>query len=47
LRGHIHQYGGKFTSAELLERVVGEPLSVKPFVSYLKDKLSDVYDVPL
>ena len=47
LRERIHQHGGKFTSAELLEQVVGEPLSVKPFVSYLKDKLSDVYGVAL
>jgi carboxypeptidase Taq len=47
LRDHIHCHGGKFTSAELLERVVGAPVSVKPFVSYLKGKLSDVYGIEL
>jgi carboxypeptidase Taq len=47
LRERIHQYGGKFTTAELLERVVGGPISVKPFVSYLKRKLSGVYGVEL
>jgi hypothetical protein len=32
---------------ELLERVVGAPIAVPPFVSYLKAKLSDVYGVEL
>jgi carboxypeptidase Taq len=47
LRSHIHCHGGKFTSAELLERVVGAPVSVKPFITYLKGKLSEVYGVEL
>src|SRR5437764_954638 len=47
LRTHIHCHGGKFTSAELLERVVGAPVSVKPFITYLKGKLSEVYGVKL
>jgi carboxypeptidase Taq len=47
LREHIHRYGSKFSTTELLERVVGEPIEVGPFVSYLKRKLSDVYRVEL
>jgi carboxypeptidase Taq len=47
LREHIHRYGSKFSTNELLERVVGGPIQVGPFVSYLKTKLSDVYDVAL
>ena len=47
LREHIHRYGSKFSTTELLERVVGGPIAVGPFVSYLKRKLSDVYDVEL
>lgn len=47
LREHIHRHGGKFTSAEVLERVVGEAISVRPFVSYLRAKLSDVYGLAL
>ncbi|MBV8941565.1 MAG: carboxypeptidase M32 [Solirubrobacterales bacterium] len=47
LRERIHRHGAKFTSAELLERVVGEPVTVRPFVSYLKCKLSDVYGISL
>lgn len=47
LREHVHRHGGKFTSAELLERVVGEPIAVGPFISYLKAKLSQVYGLEL
>jgi hypothetical protein len=32
---------------ELLERVVGGPIAVGPFVSYIKRKLSDVYGLEL
>jgi carboxypeptidase Taq len=47
LREHVHQHGSKFSSRELLERVVGQDMSVGPFVSYLKDKLSKVYGTAL
>ncbi|HTW11424.1 MAG TPA: carboxypeptidase M32 [Solirubrobacteraceae bacterium] len=43
----IHQHGSKFDSNELLQRVVGGPIAVAPFVRYLKAKLSDVYGVEL
>ena len=42
---HVHRHGAKFTSAELLERVIGAPIAVEPFVSYLKGKLSEVYRI--
>lgn len=32
----IHRHGDKFTSAEVLDRVLGETVTVQPFVSYLK-----------
>jgi carboxypeptidase Taq len=47
LREHVHRHGAKFTTQELLERVVGTPIAVGPFVSYLKAKLSEVYGVEL
>jgi carboxypeptidase Taq len=47
LREHVHRHGAKFTSSELLERVVGGPIAVGPFVSYLKAKLGDVYGINL
>ena len=43
----VHRHGAKFTSAQLLERVVGTEIEVGPFVSYLKRKLSDAYGVRL
>jgi carboxypeptidase Taq len=47
LRENVHRHGPKFSSTELLERVVGAPISVGPFVSYLKTKLSEVYGLAL
>jgi carboxypeptidase Taq len=47
LRENVHQHGAKFDTATLLERVVGGPIAVAPFVRYLKAKLSDVYGVTL
>ena len=47
LREHVHRHGAKFTTQELLERVVGGPISVGPFLTYLKAKLSEVYRVEL
>jgi carboxypeptidase Taq len=47
LRENVHRHGAKFTTRELLERVVGSPIAVAPFMTYLKRKLSDVYRVEL
>jgi carboxypeptidase Taq len=47
LRENVHRHGAKFDSTELLQRLVGSPLEVTPFVTYLKAKLSDVYGVAL
>ena len=47
LREHVHRHGAKFSSSELLERVVGGPIAVGPFVDYLKAKLGQVYDLEL
>jgi carboxypeptidase Taq len=43
LRLNVHRHGCKFTTRELLDRVVGEPLSVGPFVEYLKTKVAEVH----
>ena len=47
LREHVHRYGAKFSSSELLDRLVGGPIAVAPFVDYLKTKLSQVYELEL
>ena len=43
LRLRIHRFGAKYPTAELLEREAGGPMTVAPFVRYLKAKLGDVY----
>jgi carboxypeptidase Taq len=47
LRQHIHRHGAKYTTAELLAREAGGPISVSPFMNYLKAKLGDVYGLDL
>jgi carboxypeptidase Taq len=47
LRENVHRHGAKFSSSELLLRVVGGPIAVGPFIDYLKGKLSQVYDLDL
>jgi carboxypeptidase Taq len=47
LREHVHRHGAKFSADELLERELGEPLEVEPFIDYLKRKLGDVYELEL
>jgi carboxypeptidase Taq len=47
LREHVHRHGAKFSTTEILDRVIGGPIAVAPFVDYLKAKLSQVYDVEL
>jgi carboxypeptidase Taq len=43
LRENIHQYGRKYWPADLTERVTGEPIQVRSFMRYLKDKYTDIY----
>ena len=47
LREHVHRHGAKFGTGELLQRVVGGPIAVGPFIDHLKQKLSRVYDLEL
>jgi carboxypeptidase Taq len=47
LRANVHRHGAKFSARELVERVTGGPIAVAPFISYLRRKLSDVYQLDL
>ena len=38
LRENIYHHGAKFTANELIERVTGGPLSITPYVAYLRGK---------
>ncbi len=43
LRTHIHQHGQRYRATELVERVTGEPLSIEPFMNYLREKFLPIY----
>ena len=45
LRENIYQYGSKFTANELIERVTGGPLSIDPYINYLRTKFGDLYNI--
>ena len=45
LRDRVHRHGRKFTSTELLQRITGSPLTAEPYVTYLKQKYSEIYQL--
>ena len=45
LRENLHRHGRKFTSKEMLERVVGGGIDPAPYLRYLKEKLGGIYGV--
>ncbi len=42
---NIYQHGSKFTANELVERACGEPLSIEPYIAYLKSKYGELYKI--
>ena len=45
LRENIHRHGRKFTPRELVQRVTGRPLDHEPFIRYVTDKYSSIYEL--
>lgn len=43
LRRNIHQYGRRYTAAELVRRVTGQPLSPAPLLEHLRIRAAEVY----
>ena len=43
LRQNIYQHGSKFTAPELIERVLGGPLTIDPYIRYLRTKFGALY----
>jgi carboxypeptidase Taq len=43
LTKNIYRHGRKFTAPEIVERATGEPLSIKPYLSYLNTKYGALY----
>lgn len=47
LREHVHRHGSRYSDPELLQRVVGGPVRVGPFIDHLRGKLGQVYELDL
>jgi carboxypeptidase Taq len=43
LRDRIHRHGQRYSAAELVKRVTGQPLSARPLVDHLRAKLGPLY----
>jgi carboxypeptidase Taq len=43
LRENIHRHGRKFTPDELVQRVTGGPLTIEPYMHYLRNKYGRLY----
>jgi carboxypeptidase Taq len=45
MKDNIGQHGAKYTAPELIEKVTGGPLTIAPYVDYLKTKYGEIYDL--
>ena len=43
LKDNIYQHGSKYTASELIQRVTGQPLSIEPYIHYLRTKYGELY----
>ncbi len=43
LMQNVYQHGSKFTANEVIERATGQPLSIAPYVQYLRTKYGELY----
>lgn len=47
LQHNIYQHGRKFTTQELIEQVTGSPLTINPFLDYIRHKYEYLYKCKL
>lgn len=45
LTKNIYQHGSKYTADELIQRVTGGPLTIAPYLAYLRTKFGALYDL--
>ena len=43
LKDNLYQHGRKYTAPELVERATGGPLSIEPYMRYLRGKFGELY----
>jgi carboxypeptidase Taq len=46
LREHLYRHGRKFPPSELIERATGAPMSMAPYLDYLRSKFGELYQLP-
>ena len=46
LIAHIHRHGRKFEPNDLVARATGEPMTIAPYVTYLRSKYGALYRLP-
>ena len=46
LRDNLYRHGRKFKPDELIERATGGPMSIAPYIAYLRDKYGELYRLP-
>jgi carboxypeptidase Taq len=47
LRENLHRHGRKYTSRQMLGRILGGGLDPGPYLRYLREKLGDIYGLPV
>lgn len=45
LRENVHRHGSRYTPEELVQRATGGPLDTAPYLSYLRRKFTELYDL--
>jgi carboxypeptidase Taq len=45
LRENLHRHGNKFMPKELMERVVGGPIDVDPYLGQLRERAAEIYGI--
>ena len=45
LKENLYQHGSKYTAPEIIERATGIPLSIEPYMAYLRTKYGELYDL--
>ncbi|MEM7113233.1 MAG: carboxypeptidase M32 [Chloroflexota bacterium] len=43
MNDNIYQHGSKFTANEVIEKATGQPLTIEPYMAYLRGKFGDLY----
>ena len=45
MKENIYQHGSKYTAPELVEKITGNSLVIEPYIDYLQEKYSQIYDL--